>query len=186
MNLQGYYPSVESVGAVPIYAPKWPYFYKEIERDMERFHDSPSFRKIKTLYFKDKQSPYSGECVQIALHIRRPNVCDVRVEGTDTPDSYYLHCMSILQAKYLSEKKQCLFHIFSQGSPTLFESYKQFPVVFHLDEDVFDTFNSLVFADVLVLSKSSFSYVAALLSDAVVVYTPFWHPPRKHWFLLGN
>jgi hypothetical protein len=186
MNIKGNYPQVDSVGGVTIYAPKWPYFYKEIEYDMERFHDSKSFQKIKYLYYKNKVSPFANDVVNVAVHVRRPNKCDVRIEGTDTPDEYYIRCIKAIDAKYKAENKQCLFHIFSQGSEELFQEYKQFPVRFHLNEDVFDTFNHLVFADVLVLSKSSYSYVAALLSNGMIIYKPFWHPPRKHWLLISN
>ncbi len=186
MNIKGHYPQVESVGGVTIYAPKWPYFYKEIERDMERFHETTSFQKIKYLYYKDKESPYSSEIINIAVHVRRPNKCDVRIEGVDTPDDYYLQCMKVLQEKYKTENKSCLFHIFSQGSEESFHQYRAFPIQFHLDEDVFDTFKHLVFADALVLSASSFSYVAGLLSNGIIIYKPFWHPPRKHWFTLSS
>lgn len=186
MNIKGNYPQVESVGGVTMYAPKWPYFYKEIEREMERFHDTGSFERIKYLYHKDKESPFSSGRVHVAVHVRRPNKCDVRTEGADTPDAYYLQCMKLIQEKYKQENKECLFHIYSQGAEESFQDYKMFPVQFHLDEDTFETFNGMVFADVLILSASSYSYVAALLSNGVIVYKPFWHPPRRHWLIASN
>lgn len=33
----------------------------------------------------------------------------------------------------------------------------------------------------LVLSRSSFSYSAALYAEGAVVYTPFWHAPLPSW-----
>ena len=186
MNIKGNYPQVESVGGVTIYAPKWPYFYKEIEREMERFHDTGSFERIRYLYYRDKVSPFTPDVINVAVHVRRPNKCDVRVQGTDTPDEYYIQCMKVIQEKYKQEKKECLFHIYSQGEEETFQAYKQFPVKFHFQDDTFATFNGLVFADVLILSQSSYSYVAALLSNGVIIYKPFWHPPRKHWFTLSN
>lgn len=181
MNIKGNYPQVESVGAVTIYAPKWPYFYKEIERDMERFHDSSSFERLRYLFFKNKVSPYSTDKINIAVHVRRPNQYDIRKEGSDTPDQYYLNCMSLLYQKCMQDKKECLFHIFSQGNEESYDRYKQFPVKFHLNDDTFESFIGMAFADVLILSESSFSYTAALLSNGLIIYKPFWHPPRKHW-----
>lgn len=34
-------------------------------------------------------------------------------------------------------------------------------------------------ADILIISPSSLSYVAALISDGEIYYKPFWHKPRK-------
>lgn len=186
MNIKGNYPQVESVGGVTIYAPKWPYFYKEIEHDMERFHDSASFNRLRYLYYKNKMSPFSSDSINVAVHVRRPNKCNVRMEGSDTPDEYYLNCMRIIQEKYKQENKECLFHIYSQGNEETFHMYKAFPVKFHFQDDTFETFNGMVFADVLILSESSYSYTAGLLSNGIIVYKPFWHPPRKHWFIISH
>ena len=34
------------------------------------------------------------------------------------------------------------------------------------------------------MSASSFSYIAAILTDAEVYYLPFWHKPKKEWIIL--
>jgi len=185
MNIKGHYPQVESVGGITMYAPKWPYFYKEIEREMERFHATSSFQKIKSLYYMNKTNPYSSSHTHVAVHIRRPRPFDTRTQGVDTPDEYYVNCMRAVQQMYTSASKPLLFHIFSTGTERAFEVYKQFPCVFHLDESTFETFNKMVYADILITSPSSFSYVAALLTDGIVIYKPFWHPPRKQWLLLN-
>jgi hypothetical protein len=31
------------------------------------------------------------------------------------------------------------------------------------------------------MAKSSFSYVAGLLNEGIVVYEPFWHQPLTRW-----
>lgn len=182
MNIQGNYPSVTSVGKTPIYALKWPYFYGEIENNMERYHSSPSFAKIKSLYFQNKKNPFDVSYTNVAVHVRRPLAQDIRTEGSDTPDSYYLNVINTIY-KNRKSSKPIVFHIYSTGSPEMFDAYKEYPVIFHLTDDTFDTFQGMVFADILVLSASSFSYTAGLLSDGIVVYKPFWHPPRKHWVM---
>jgi len=55
--------------------------------------------------------------------------------------------------------------------------------VFHLNENLFDTFTGLVAAEILVTSRSSFSYSAAILSDGEIYYQPFWHPPGEKWIV---
>lgn len=43
-------------------------------------------------------------------------------------------------------------------------------------------FFSMVHADILIISKSSFSFVAGLLNkDSVKVFSPFWHEAPKGW-----
>ena len=39
-------------------------------------------------------------------------------------------------------------------------------------------------ADTLIMSRSSLSYVAALLSSGNIIYPKgFWHPPKSTWYL---
>ena len=186
MNIKGHYPDVTSVGKTLIYAPKWPFFYGEIEQDMERYHASASFEKIKSLYFENKKSPFESMYLNVAVHVRRPLPQDVRKEGADTPDSYYISVMATIQQMYSETEKPIKFHIYSQGALDNFNDYKIFPIELHLEDDTFESFKGMVFADILVTSASSMSYVAGLLSNGTVVYKPFWHPPRKHWLLVNE
>lgn len=186
MNLRDRYPSVESVPfGVPVFALKWPYFYKEIEANMEAYHASESFQRIQTAFFANKKSPFSPSQYHIAVHIRRPLPFDNRKEGTDTPDTYYVRAIQGLLAWKQTQPKPIQIHLYSTGSPDDFAVYRDLPVQFHLEDDTFQTFCGMVFADCLVTSPSSFSYTAALLSKGEVLYYPFWHPPRKHWMLLS-
>ncbi len=52
--------------------------------------------------------------------------------------------------------------------------------------DPLDVIKNLASADHLVLSRSSFGYVAAILNDKGVVYFPskFWHSPMKGWRII--
>jgi allantoicase len=104
--------------------------------------------------------------------------------GTDTPDHYYLNVMNNIREKY-AHKDVC-FHIYSQGDISKFECYKGTDVILHIDENLFDTFIGLVGAEVLVMSASSFSYSAALLSDGEIYYLPFWHRPSKNWIICNK
>jgi hypothetical protein len=58
----------------------------------------------------------------------------------------------------------------------------------HIDEDIADVWKAVMKADVFIMSRSSFSFVPALVaSDSTkVVYTPFWHKPIKGWDVVGN
>ena len=57
-----------------------------------------------------------------------------------------------------------------------FQSFKAPDVVLHLNDSVEESFPAMVLADVLVVARSSYSYVAGILSDGIVYYIPFSHP----------
>ena len=58
-------------------------------------------------------------------------------------------------------------------------------VYFYLNHDIIESFIGMVSADILVVSPSSLSYVAALISNGEIYYKKFWHNPRKNWIICG-
>jgi hypothetical protein len=156
MNLKQKYPIVKAAphGAV-VFALKAPFFFKDIERDMESFHQSESFKKIQDAFFENKTNPFDDTHYHVAVHIRRPVSFDVRVEGANTEDAYFMRCMEAICNSKKDSGKPILFHIYSQGKLDDFSKYNVFPVQFHLDDDTFDSFKGMVFADMLVTSASS-------------------------------
>ena len=40
---------------------------------------------------------------------------------------------------------------------------------------------TIVTADIVILSRSSFGMIPALVSKGKVIYTPFWHYPIRDW-----
>jgi len=55
-----------------------------------------------------------------------------------------------------------------------------------MDTDVFYTLHHLINADVLVIAKSSFSYLAGIYNQKTVMYFPFYHSPLKNWINIDN
>jgi hypothetical protein len=156
-----------------------------IEADIERYYTGEPFKRFKKNFLEDKINPYSPSFINVAVHIRRPNKVDPEgTKGTNLADGYYLQLINAIRA-YSSKEKPFLFHIYSQGDLAKFTEYKAPDVIFHLDTDLCDTFTGLVFGDILVTSASALSYCAALLSSGTVYYVKFWHPPMKHWTVIG-
>jgi hypothetical protein len=57
-------------------------------------------------------------------------------------------------------------------------------VSLHLGTDTVAAWGCFMQADILVMSKSSFSFVPALYRfRGVTIYTPFWHVPMRGWLL---
>lgn len=47
--------------------------------------------------------------------------------------------------------------------------------------DPIETLKGMATADALIISRSSFSYFAALFNKGMVIYYPFWHQPLNDW-----
>ena len=156
--------------------------YYTVEQNIDVMFNSPPFHKLRAAFYKDKASRFDSTYMNIAVHVRRFNMRDCRNGGTDTPNSYYLNIMDKIRRMYIVDSiKPLKFHIYSQGIPISFSEFVADDVVLHLNESIQDTFTDFVFADILVTSQSSFSYVAAFLSSGIVYYKKFWHPPLNHW-----
>jgi hypothetical protein len=138
--------------------------------------------EIKKDFWQNKdRNCFKNDCFNIAVHIRRPNPDDNRIMGADTPDEYYLNKINTIREKY--KDKKILFHIYSQGELSNFNNYIANDTILKININLFDTFKEIVGADVLIMSRSSLSYTAAILSDGDIYYQQFWHPPMKHWYL---
>jgi hypothetical protein len=149
-------------------------FKNFVEEDIDKFANSKTIETVKTLFKTGKKSRFvESNGTVVAIHIRRPNPHDSRIDGADTPDNVYLELIKKL------ESDNTHFHIYSQKGLDK-EKYKG-NVVFHIDTPIEETFTDFVFSDVLVLSRSTFSYVAGLLHEGPVYYLPFWHKAPSKW-----
>ena len=122
-----------------------------------------------------------GERMRIAIHLRRGDVSANQHADRYTADDKILELIDLLQSSLQQISPRPEFHLYSQGSPAAFEAYAQRGCHMHLDNDALNDLLAMSQADILVIAKSSFSYVAGLLNQGLVIYEPFWHPPQKKW-----
>ena len=159
---------------------------KYTEANIDLCNETKHMQFIKDCFWENKEkNHFKNNKMNIAVHIRRENIADngqCGYRGT-TPNEYYLNIMNEIREKYKDPPLQ--FHIYSQGFIENFKELEKEDVEFHLNEEITQTFIGLVAADVLVLSPSSFSYVAGLLSDGIIYYKPFWHSKKRDWLLCG-
>ena len=163
--------------------------YAFCEANLTRLLETNAFKLIKQLFFEGKSTPYDTTFYNVAIHVRKHSAHDMRVhKRTNEPNAYYINVMRFIIEDYKGTKP-IRFHVHSQGGAnnefTNFSATRA-EVVMHLNESVEDAFNGLVFADALVTSASSFSYVAAMLTDGVVYYKQFWHKPSMKWVVGDN
>jgi len=163
--------------------------YAFCETNLTQLLETNAFKLIKQLFFEGKTTPYDTAFYNVAVHVRKHSAHDMRVhKRTNEPNAYYLNVMRFIIEEYTGTKP-VRFHIHSQGDANnefINFSATRAEVVMHLNESVEDAFNGLVFADALVTSASSFSYVAAMLTDGVVYYKKFWHKPSMKWVVGDN
>jgi hypothetical protein len=176
MNLQDNFPTVQGSSIIPSTST-----YNFIQDNIDSMFSSKTAEKIRSSFFSDKISSNDLTHLNVAVHIRRSNNEDTRLEGACTPDSYYLKIMNKVRNNYNNRK--IIFHIYSQGSSENFVSFESEDTKIHLNESIEQTFLALAQADVLITSASSFSYSAALLSRGIIYYKKFWHPPLSSWIV---
>lgn len=149
------------------------------------------------VYFAEKATLWSKEYLgmihgkiqypsaqhSVAVHVRRGDVTPCgKYANRYLPNSHYLH---ILQ-KYVPTGKSVA--VFSESEA--FESFDEFRdkgyAVF-LDSDLSHVWRTIMTADYVVLSKSSFSFIPAMLNPtATIIYTPFLHPSLSDWKTVGQ
>lgn len=152
-----------------------------------KFHTSPA-RKRDQLIF-------DSASFNIAIHVRRgdivigqenlnPNLL-LRWQGND-----YFEKVLRSVVDTINTNKPIAIYLFSQGEKSDFQEFEQFENLhFCLDMNAQDSFLHMVYADLLITSKSSFSYKPALLSNGIKVCPEdFWHgyPNSKDWILVNQ
>lgn len=150
-------------------------------------------KKFRNAPVKRERLLYEGdEGIHIAVHIRRGDVTEnssnpnIRMRWLDA--GYYRKVLEQLLGKLEGENPQ--IYIFSQGTREDFQADFPFPNVHYcMDMTAQNTFWHLTQADILIISKSSFSYKPALLSDGIIIAPKhFWHgyPPLERWVIVDE
>ncbi len=127
----------------------------------------------------------------IALHIRRRMAIETdemwKDRGLD--NSYFSKVLDRTLATIQTSKKIEIY-LFSQGSEADFPEFQKFDNLhFCMDMNPYDSFLHMVYADLLISSKSSFSYKPALISKGLKICpSSFWHtyPSTSDYILATN
>lgn len=132
--------------------------------------------------------------LNVAVHLRRGDVAKMKQQQSYNWEQRYVSEKWFLAVMNAVSKAaapwQTCFHIYSQGSPADFPLVRKVPDVnFHLNVNEEETLLNMALADVLVMSPSGFSYLAAILSDGLRIASfPWWHeiPDQKQWCRLSS
>lgn len=144
--------------------------YETYEILSEKFFKA-SARKEDKLIFEDK-------AFNIAIHIRRRMKIETDEvwENRGLNNSYFVSVLEKVLS-VLQTTKKINIYLFSQGEKGDFKEFEKFSNLHYcMDMNPYDSFLHMVFADVLISSKSSFSYKPALISKGIKICPKtFWH-----------
>lgn len=118
--------------------------------------------------------------IRVGIHIRRGDVTQShRKRFTDTP-LVAARIARVLDMLRPFGPLRALVFSQGDGDPD-FEPLISLGCELRCDEDPVSSLRELARSDVLLTAKSSFSYVAGLVSAGTVLYEPFWHNKLPHW-----
>ncbi len=137
---------------------------------------------------------YKAGAFNIAIHIRRGDVAAMRESDKANwkqrwlNNNYYTTVLEQVLEVVRNNSRVEVF-IFSEGQKEDFSEFSGFDNIHYcLDVSAYDSFVHMVYADLLISSKSSFSYKPALLSKGIKISpADFWHSyPVSSDFILAT
>jgi hypothetical protein len=153
----------------------------------DKFYAAPARRQDQLIY--------DPNYFNISVHVRRGDIVIgkktlnanllMRWQGSD----YFVKLLENVLNR-IETSKPIAIYLFSEGVDSDFPEFEQFENLhFCLDMNAQDSFLHMVFADLLITSKSSFSYKPALLNRNIKVCPRvFWHgyPKTKDWIMVNE
>lgn len=150
---------------------------------------TPGFLDALRARVRGAMSPWFGQAdlfrpgaPRVALHVRRGNDVGHGAGGMRfTPDAYYF-----LIARYVrSILPTADIHAWSstegRHSASDFEEYARHNITVHLDGDPMHAWAHMASAHVLVMAKSTFSHIPAMINPACVIYQPWSYRNPGRW-----
>ena len=126
---------------------------------------------------------YSNSNFNVAIHVRRGDITIGQENKNENllmrwqDNDYFVKVLSRTLEELNNVDKPISIYLFSQGAVEDFTEFADFKNInFCLGMNAQQSFLHMVYADVLITSKSSFSYKPALLSNGIKVCPDnFWH-----------
>jgi hypothetical protein len=146
---------------------------------------------------KQDKIQYDNSKFNIAVHVRRTVIIDGKTILEDEAaqklrwlSNDYYEKVLIQVLENIKIEKPIAIWLFSTGKAEEFAAFSNYGEIhFCNNMDEYQSFAHLVFADMLITSKSSFSYKPALMNEGVKICPRnFWHgyPDTNDWILVEN
>ena len=121
--------------------------------------------------------------LRIAAHVRRGDVSQRRISHRFTSNKTVVAVLKQVVACIRAADLPHEVTVFSNGHPREFADFADLGFRVDLTTGALEVFDQLRSSDVLLTAKSTFSYFAALHSNAIVLYEPFSRCPLPSWIL---
>ena len=131
-------------------------------------------------YYSNK-APHRNAKLTVGVHIRRFNAGDDNLSYVAS-FSRMGRTLAGVRAVLAEQRIDYVVRIFSQGHVSEFPETFLAGSELLLDADPIRSLEELIEADVLLSSRGSFSYVAGVLCDGIVICEPFY-PPQRDWLV---
>lgn len=125
--------------------------------------------------------------INIAVHIRRGDSTNNKRRFVE--HDYFVNILKSIIDQLTERELDYTIQIYSEGCISDFPEFQEFTnLTFRLNDDHLDTLHHMICSDILVMSKSTFSYLPALLNrNGIIIYKPFWllppKPLEKNWII---
>lgn len=149
-------------------------YYNSIIEDIRKVYDDKNKNLPLKFFIPNKKN--------VAIHIRTANIVDTEPHELLPGNIRYISNETYKKIIKLLSNDNTHIHIFTQASFNIDDIYTGINnISYHIDTDTFDTFHHFINADTLFISKSSFSYLAAIYNKNNIIYEPSFLVPLKHW-----
>ena len=111
----------------------------------------------------------------ISVHIRRDDILNIKKRYLN--NNYYIEIVEKIH-EIIPEQKTV--YIFSDSEINIPE-FTKFNCVYFINTSIEESFDYMINSDILIISRSSFSYLPAIFNKNIVIYHPFWHSPFSNW-----
>ncbi len=128
--------------------------------------------KFRQKYYSNK-TPRSDAVLTVGVHVRQGDVL-LKNPQMWTRMSDVATTIADVKSAVESAAVDYVIRIFSDGKPEDFAELERAGAELFLNADPIWTMSELIEADILVMAKSAFSYVAGLISDGIKLYEPFY------------
>lgn len=128
------------------------------------------YLRYRSNFVYDEKPASPSRVKQVAIHLRRGDFTPCHVADRYMPNIYYLQVMDMYLPRFCPTPESCHVTVYSEPNPyEPFDPFLARNVTLDLDSSVEDIWKTFINADVLIMSRSSFSFVPALLNRNFVV-----------------
>jgi hypothetical protein len=164
-------------------------WFQKVAVAVEQLHEFSDANPDAYMHVRDRlRRKYTGsplpredDRLTIGVHIRRGDITGATGRRRFTSNAAILGRIEAVRRACDKIGRGSRAVIYSQGQPEDFRTFVEHGLELQLDAPPLQSLNAMVQADILLMAKSSFSYVAGLLSAGMVIYEPFWHSPLPDW-----